>query len=37
VDDWKFQFRDRFPAATPYFHFTKPNFYDKSEKPKVGL
>jgi hypothetical protein len=37
VDDWKFPFRDRFPAPTPYFHFIKPNFYDKFGTPKLGL
>ena len=37
MDDWKFPFRDRCPAPTPYFHSTKPNFYDKSGTPKLGL
>jgi hypothetical protein len=37
VDDWKFPFRDRFPVPTLYFHSTKPNFYDKSGTPKLGL
>jgi hypothetical protein len=36
VDDWKFPFRDRFPAPPPNFHFTNPNFYDKSGTPNLG-
>jgi hypothetical protein len=37
VDDWIFPCRDRFPAPTPYFHFTKPNFYEKYGTSKLGL
>jgi hypothetical protein len=37
VDDWKFPLRDHFPAPTPYFNFSKLNFYDKSGTPKLGL
>jgi hypothetical protein len=35
VDDWKFPFRDRFPASTPYFHFTKRNIFDMSGTPNL--
>ena len=36
MDDWKFPFRDRFPAPTPYFHSTKLNFCDKFGTTNLG-